>query len=388
MKVLLVACGAAHLPQIARALEKRDSLAGMWVSNKNSTKVSKEKYRRSWIFHLTMKPFYHLLPGRFIERLFHLCFPIWRFWVRRQKLPQSDVIHAIMGYGTEPFDLAENTSILRVIDASSSHPTSFFGFWRREVDIWSPNAKIGIPQWLFSRCNRELERADLILCPSTFVRDSMIYNGISAEKCVVNPYGVDISIFTPREQLPSRPRFVCVGSICLRKGHPYLFRAFQKVRATIPDAELICVGSFYPDFEEERKRWDGTFTHYQNLSHPELAKVLRGCTAFVFPSNEEGFARAIIEAMAAGLPIIATHESGATTLVENGVQGIIVPARQIDKMTDAMIKLATDCGLNEKMGQAAYQRGAKNNSWDDYAERALKIYGETIKKKSQHSQTK
>src|SRR5439155_25702541 len=138
---------------------------------------------------------------------------------------------------------------------------------------------------------------DVILCPSVFVRDTMLYNGIADEKCVLNPYGVDTSIFTPRTAVPKKPIFISVGAICLRKGHQYLFRAFEKVRQSLPNAELICAGTYMPDFRRERPRWEGKFTHYQRLPHADLARLLRGATAFVFPSNEEGFARAVVEAM-------------------------------------------------------------------------------------------
>jgi glycosyltransferase involved in cell wall biosynthesis len=137
---------------------------------------------------------------------------------------------------------------------------------------------------------------------------------------------------------------------------------------------LVCAGEFLADFKREKARWDGTFTHYPALTHSALAALLRECSAFVLPSNEEGFARAIIEAMGSGLPIIATHQSGATTLVENEVHGLIVNGRNIDELASAMLRLAKDTVLNEKMGKAAYQRGARLNSWGDYAERLLTIY--------------
>jgi glycosyltransferase involved in cell wall biosynthesis len=170
--------------------------------------------------------------------------------------------------------------------------------------------------------------------------------------------------------------------ICLRKGHQYLFRAFEKVKQSLPNAELICVGAYHADFSRERRRWEGSFIHYPNLSHPELARTLRESTAFVFPSNEEGFARAIIEAMSSGLPIIATHESGATTLVENGVEGLIVNGRNIDQLADAMLRVAADGEMNERMGKAAFARGGKGNSWGDYSDRLLRFYGEALKNRS------
>ena len=382
MRIVLAACGSAHLRAISRALQDREALAGVWISDKNSTGISPDKYRRCWAYHLAMKPFYHFARFGLTEKMAMALLPIWGAWIRRQRA-LFDVTYAIMGHGTELFDLAEQTGALKVMDATSSHPTSFYGFWQRECDLWCPGANVGIPRWIFARANRELERADVILCPSNFVRESMLYNGIPESKCVLNPYGVDTSQFTPRAALPEKPRFICVGTICLRKGHQYLFRAFEKVRKVLKDAELVCVGGYYPDFRRERPRWEGSFTHYQNIPLTQLTQLLRESTAFVFPSNEEGFAKAIIEGMASGLPVIATHQSGATTLVNDAVEGWIVRGRDVDQLADAMIKAASDRAANERMGRAAYVRGAQKNSWGDYAERTLQICRTMLEKRKQ-----
>jgi glycosyltransferase involved in cell wall biosynthesis len=373
LKFLLTALGSMHTQPVARALQDRDALAGLWISGKNHAGIAPDKYRRCWPYHLAMKFFYHQPSQRLREWMTHQLLPIWAAWVRRQKPPPFDVAYGCGGgQGTELFEHAERIGALKVLDSSSSHPTSAYGFWQRECDIWNPGSKVATPRWMFSRWNRELERADIILCPSTFVRDSMLYNGIPESKCVLNPYGVDTSTFKPRTVVPEKPRFICVATICLRKGHQYLFRAFEKVKRVLPEAELICAGPHYPDFARERPRWQGTFTHYKGLSHVELTKLLQRCTAFVFPSNEEGFARSVVESMAAGLPIIATHESGATTLVNNGVEGIIVRARDVDQIADAMVRVAKDRALNERMGRAAATR-VVNNSWGDFADRLIRI---------------
>jgi glycosyltransferase involved in cell wall biosynthesis len=382
LKIILTALGAMHTRQIARPLQERGALAGLWISDKNTTGIAPEQYRRCWPYHLAMKPFYHQPSLGLREKMGLRFLPIWAAWVKRQRPPEFDVAYGCGGgQATEIFDLAEKTGALKVIDSSSSHPTSAFGFWQRECDIWNPGAQVGIPRWMFARWNRELERADVILCPSTFVRDSMVYNGIPEAKCALNSYGVDTSFFKPRTVVPEKPRFVCVGTICLRKGHQYLFRAFEKVRRVLPAAELICAGSYYPDFSCERKRWENTFTHFEHLPHAELAKVLQTATAFVFPSNEEGFARSVIEAMGAGLPIIGTHESGATTLVNDGVEGLIIRARDVDQLAGAMIKAAQDRELNRRMGEAAHARGAKNNSWGDFAGRLIRICEQAIERR-------
>ena len=206
----------------------------------------------------------------------------------------------------------------------------------------------------------------------------MLANGIPAEKCLVNPIGADVSIFKLRETVPTKPRFISVGTICLRKGHQYLFRAFELVKKELPGAELICAGSVKTDFRKEWPKWQGTFTHIPHLPHDQLAKLLQTCTAFVFPSLEEGFARSIVEAMAVGLPIIASHESGATTLVVDGVEGVIVRGRDPQQIAEAMLRVARDSELCRHMGEAAHKKGAIKNTWQDYGDRLLAEYARRL----------
>jgi glycosyltransferase involved in cell wall biosynthesis len=378
MQVLLLTCGGWHLANTAKAFETRSALAGLWITDKNITGVAVDKYRRCWPFHLAMKPFYHCTPQIWREHAFYAFFPVWRAWLKCQTWPAADAVQAIMGYATEPFDVAEKTGALKVIDCQNSHPTSLYGYMQRECDIWCPGEKVPVPQWMFARMNRELERADMIIVQSKFCKESMICNGIPAEKVMVNPMGVDTSIFQKRESVPAKPRFVCVGTICVRKGHQYLFRAFELVKKRLPDAELICVGDVKCDFRKEWPRWRGRFTHHERLSHAEIAGLFQSCTAFVFPSQEEGIARAQIEALAAGLPLIGTHEGGATTVVNDGVEGFIVNGRDPKQIAEAMIRLATDAGLNRKMGEAAFQRGAVKNTWQDYGDRLLAEYARRL----------
>ena len=377
-KVLLTAPGGWYLPNTARAFEVRDALAGLWISGKNSTGLAAEHFRRCWPFHLAMKPLYHAAPQVWEERAFYAFFPIWKLWLQSQKWPAANLVQAIMGFATEPFNRAEKTGALKVVDCPNSHPASYYGYWQRECDLWCPGEKVPIPQWMFARMRRELERADLVLCPSRFVRDTMILNGIPEEKCLVNPFGVNTDIFKPRTSVPARPKFVAVGTICVRKGYQYLFRAFEIVKRRIPEAELVVVGDHKVDFRRERPKWAGSFTHFPHLPHAQLAELLPTCSAFVFPSIEEGFARVLSEAMAAGLPVIASHESGATTLVADGVEGFIVRGRDPQHIADAMIRVAADPELNRRMGESSHRKGAVRNTWQDYGDRLLAEYGKRL----------
>lgn len=378
MQVLLTATRAWHLGQTAGAFSRRQALAGLWMADKNRTGIPASQYRRCWLYHLAMKPFYHLAPQIWEERASYWLIGLWRLWLRAGlrsgRCPKFEVAQAMMGLGTELFEKAEEVGALKVLDCANSHPTTLYGFWQRECDLWCAGERVPIPRWMFGRMNRELERADLVIVQSRFCRESMELNGIPGHKVIVNPMGVDTALFQKREAVPPSPRFINVGTICLRKGHQYLFRAFEIVKRRLPEAELICVGGYKCDFRRERPRWEGRFTHYPWLSAAGVAELLRSCTAFVFPSQEEGIARAQVEALACGLPLIGTHEGGATTLVDDGVEGLVVRGRDPEHIAEAMIRVATDPEMNLRMGEAAHKKGALGNTWQDYGDRLLAEY--------------
>ena len=380
MQVLLATCGGWHLPQTAKAFHAREGLAELWMTDRCRSGLPPEKVRQCLPFHFAMQPFYRFAPQIVVERAFYAMFPVWKAWLGSRQYPKCDAVQTIIGYGTELFDVADRTGALKVVDCPNSHPLSYHGFWQRECDLWCPGEKVPIPQWMFARMNRELERADVIVVQSDFCKESMVYNGIRAEKVMVNPMGVDTSVFKKRERVPEKIRFISVGTICLRKGHQYLFRAFEIVKKKLPDAELVCVGHYKTDFRMERPKWEGTFTHYPRLSHLEISELLQTGTAFVFPSQEEGIARAQIEALASGLPVIGTHEGGTTTVVKDGVEGLIVRGRDPEHIAEAMIKTATDRELNKRMGDNAHEKGAVRNTWLDYGDRLLAEYGRRLHK--------
>lgn len=371
--VLIAAMLKWYLHHTAKAFEARDSLCGYWVSNANITGV--RSYRRVWPYHLLKKPFYHLPFVQLEEWTRWWLLPAYDSWLSRQTIPaECNVVMGPMGSCEPLFRLADRQGrqVIKVFDAPNSHARLFDALWRRECERFMPGYRIPFPKRMVNRISREIEQADLILCPSVFVKESMVAEGVPAGKCHVRHFGVDTSIFKPREELPQAPVFVSVGSVCLRKGHQYLFRAFAKLKASCPEARLVCIGGVRPDFLGEWPRWMDLIEHHPFLEHARIAELLKDATAFVLASVEEGFARVLSEAMAAGLPVIATHESGVTTVLRNGEQGIVVPARDVERLHDAMLSLAGDRDLNLRMGEAALLAGAVKNTWQDYGDDLLR----------------
>src|SRR5438105_9111350 len=120
MQVLLTTTRAWHLGQTARAFSERAALAGLWMADKNATGMPARLYHRCWPYHLAMKPFYHLTPERWQERATYGLIGFWKLWLRAKLRsangPKFDVAQAILGFGSELFDKAEQIGALRVAD--------------------------------------------------------------------------------------------------------------------------------------------------------------------------------------------------------------------------------------------------------------------------------
>jgi glycosyltransferase involved in cell wall biosynthesis len=378
MKVLLASTPPIYQQSTALQLLRSGSLASLWTSDKLAFPELGHYYKRCWPFHLVAKLFYHTATIGQRDRIIPRLWPIWDSWALRQAKDVTnasvDIVCSVMGSGRGPFAVAERIGALKIVDASSSHPTSFYGFWQRECDIWSPKDRVTLPRSLFRRCTQDLESSDYILCSSLFVRDSMLYNGIPESKLAVLPYGANIATFTPAEKPTIEPVFIAVGTLTLRKGTPYLLEAMRIVRRFHPDAKLYLVGGIHDDFKRLIGGWRGEFTHVPAASHAQLAKLLQQSLAFVFPSCEEGFARVLSEAMAAGLPIVATHESGASTVVRDGEHGFIVPQRQPQALADRLVQLIKDPQLARRMGLVASAFARSQGSNEAYGSKLKRIF--------------
>ena len=140
---VLVAAPGWHIRRTAESFVTRGAFAGLWLvgRKKRFTNFPPEKVRCCQLFHFGMLPFYFWAPQIWSERMFYAFLPIWRTWFRAQPLPDCNVVHAITGFATEPFDRAEKLGALKVADCPNSHPTSLYGIWQRECDLWCPGKR-------------------------------------------------------------------------------------------------------------------------------------------------------------------------------------------------------------------------------------------------------
>ena len=178
---------------------------------------------------------------------------------------------------------------LKVVDSPQQPPHQLFRLLAARVRSLVPGRKgAHTAVDVLARMNRELKRADLIIVQSKFCKESMVYNGMPAEKVMVNPVGVDTSIFKKRENVPDKIRFISVGTICLRKGHQYLFRAFEIVKRKLARGGVDLRWWLQRGFSE-RKDQNGrvVLPTIPTFPHRELAALLHNMHGFVFPRRKK-----------------------------------------------------------------------------------------------------
>ena len=154
--------------------------------------------------------------------------------------------------------------------------------------------------------------------------------------------GIDVKNYEPLYKRPSgQLRIVIVGALAPRKGQEYALEAMRLVTAAGVDAHLTLVGSG-ADESMLRKLVDEkgpadriTFAG----EHPDPRRFLSANDIFLLPSRQEGFSNAILEAMASGLPVIATDVGGNAEAIEHGRGGLIVPSHDSGALANAILEL-------------------------------------------------
>jgi glycosyltransferase involved in cell wall biosynthesis len=220
------------------------------------------------------------------------------------------------------------------------------------------------PEWIIERCRIEALEADRVLVPSDYVRDTLVERGTRPERIAVIPYGVDIERFRPASKPAGRPfRILFVGSLSQRKGIKYLLEAVKRLR--LPNAELMLVGRRIGS-EAAFAPYDGCFHHVPHVPYHEVHRLFAEADIFVYPSLHEGSAFATYEAMASGLPVVATPNTGS--VVRDGVDGFIVKPRDVESLMERIEWLYRQPDLRRTMGASARRR-AESFTWGAYRER-------------------
>ena len=213
----------------------------------------------------------------------------------------------------------------------------------------------------------ELKLADYHIVASTYSQKALEFEGISSSRIFRVPYGVDKNKFIePKRNYNSDTLNVLfIGDVNQRKGIKTLLEVAKRMRHNGFTFNLIGVGyEAFPDIFMPYQQYVN-FLGYVNFD--DLLEQLKSNHVFLFPTMGEGFGLVLLEAMAAGLPIISTPNCGGYDLVSEGKNGFIVHVGDSVTIEERLLLLKSDSGYLQRMSQAAVET-ARNYTWDRYEE--------------------
>lgn len=246
----------------------------------------------------------------------------------------------------------------------------------RRFGVNSRDSDGNLGEGMLRRMEREFDECDRIVVPSVVAQQSFAEHGYG-KKTVVVEIGVDADFFSPRARIAETPpetfRVCYVGRVEFAKGVAYLLEAWN--RLGLAGAELVLVGEVKPQMKSLLKGCAERGVRLTGiLPRSEVARCYRESSVFVLPSLNEGFGQVLLEAMATGLPVVATDRTGASDCMEHGKEGLIVPGRNVDALADAILWCYQHREESQAMGKAARARIESEFTLEHYNERVIKMY--------------
>lgn len=295
----------------------------------------------------------------------------------RQAQKPFKFIYAYEDSALKTFEAAEQKGISRVYDLP-------IGYWRAGQQIFAEE-KEREPEWAITltgirdsadklaRKDAELQLANRIVVASSFTRRTLESSPAKARIDII-PYGAPSAISSHIVRPHPRLRVLFVGSLGQRKGLSYLIKACELMKNTV---ELTLLGRKAAadcrplNAATQQHRWVPT------LDHAGVLREMHQHDVLVFPSLFEGFGLVVLESMAQATPVITTENTCGPDVIEDGVDGFIVPTRSAEAIAEKLDALAADPERLMAM-KAAARRKAELHPWAIYRRRLVEMAQDVI----------
>lgn len=365
MKIVVATSGRAHLLDCARELQNQGhEVVFFTYSPKKKIKeyglkkggVSLLKYVA--IFEFFKRKFYCLVSWRLSNYILDMLVYFL--------MPSCDVFIAQSPYYKRCLKKAKKKfNAITILDRGTSHVLTYNSILE----------KIGMERqwsWYINHDKSQYSLADYICIASDFVENSFIKNGFPKEKLFVNPYGVSLNNFYPTI-CTGEYDCICVGQWSKRKGSNLVVDAFSGT-----SIRVLHVGSIIDvDFPKDKN-----FVHIDSVSERELVEYYKKAKIFLFPSFEDGFGLVLCQAIACGLPIICSPNTGGPTLKkilnignEISIMKSFTSVSLMEEYTNMSNILALDKGMrtyvDKNILESRLSWNAYGNRYDNFLKRIM-----------------
>lgn len=295
----------------------------------------------------------------------------------------AQIYHFRAGFGGRSIDRARELGMLTVSDQAMVHPRLLGPLVDGRGRMPDPDAPLPPPADAIARAALEdFDRSDAVVVSSPFVKETFMRAGWNPERVHVAYTGIDENFFrygevpVPRRPVPRGPLPLLFASVLSRrKGAETLIEALELVGSRI-DWDLVVAGPVGPDIAAKHRPFfaDPRVEVLGSLARPEFKAQLIARGVFAFPSNAEGSARAVWEALACGCYVITTPNAGS--IVEDGVHGALVPPGDAEQLADAIVAADSDRERIAEIGNRNAELIASSYRQSSYGDTLTRIYAD------------
>jgi glycosyltransferase involved in cell wall biosynthesis len=382
VRITISVLGRFHLFYLAKQLQDHDFLARLITSY---PKFETAKYGINYenIESLVIHEIHNIVwrkINKFTESIFNPQYMIFELFDRhasRHIASQTDIFVGLSGSSLYSLRRARQMGTKTVLERGSSHMLYQKAILEEEYGRFGMKKTVVHPK-VVERELREYQEANFISIPSQFVKETFLWHGIPAEKLIQTPYGVDLTNFYPIPKQDKIFRIIHCGALSIRKGIPYLLQAFSELK--LKNAELWLIGSLTDEISPILGSFSSpAIIHKGPFPEKDLYQYYSQGSVFSLASIEEGLAMVQAQAMACGLPVICTTNTGGADLVRDGQDGFIVPIRDVEALKEKILYFYEHGEACKAMGESARRRVQTGFSWGDYGRKMIAAYRQILR---------
>lgn len=400
IKVILSTFGPLHLIKSADYLSKYVNIRIIqgWVPQKNSLLVKiiskiihkdlsisfKKRYPQNIKYNYGIGlPEFLLWTGKKIKIFNHIFSSVnsarLYSFLSKKYIKNADILHVRSGNGGTAINIAHKRGIKVIVDQSIAHNNYIEKVLKPEYDRYNLYWGFGPNSPFWKHVLNDCKKADIILVNSEFVKKTFIEAGYEKDKIRVSYLGVrkDFWGLKTNYEIQGKIKILFTGGFGFRKGGLYILRALQELDKMNIEYEFTVVGSY--DEQNILNKYLPKHIHFVGfIPQEDLKAYFINYDIYLFPSLVEGCASSGMEAMAAGMPVIATEASGLP--ITDKENGILIQSQQVNSIIEAILLLKNNKKLREEIGKNASNLIRYNYTWENYAQNVYSIYKEIIKR--------
>lgn len=272
----------------------------------------------------------------------------------------------------DSFSIAKQLGVHTILDLAQVH-TAFIQQLRKDTNFF---AAITGKRSLFERIHAlkqsEYALSDQVICLSNFAADTMLQQGFPKGKLHIANLGFDPKRFHPKESYPKPDilQLIYVGIVTRRKGIHLLIELMQSIQKLPVHLTVVGPWGDATDILNTQSNYSN-ITYIPYLHHEALAERLQQSDVFVLSSYLDSWAAVVLEAMACGLPVITTTQTGASEVVGNDA-GVVLEAGDVNGLRNAVMGYLNNASLIEQHGRSAVRK-VQAYHWGRYFEQVQQV---------------